>query len=39
MTDEDLIKALRCCSDTVGVEKTLDPCAVCPMPEDQRNDG
>lgn len=37
MTDGDLIKALRCCSNTANIEKTLDPCAVCPVPKEKRS--
>lgn len=35
MTDADLIKALRCCSDTANIEKTLDPCTACPAPKNR----
>lgn len=37
MTDGNLIKALRCCSNTANIEKTLDPCAVCPVPKEKRS--
>ena len=37
MTDIDLIKALRCCSNTANIENTLDPCVACPVPKDNRD--
>ena len=31
MTDAELIKALRCCSNTANIEKIIDPCTACPV--------
>ena len=37
MTDGDLIKALRCCSETANIGKALDPCTAYPVPKENRD--